>query len=85
MKFEDYMIEKSNRKNKKYMAYVDGKWVHFGDTRYEHYHDKLGEYKHLDHNDEKRRQAYRKRHGAIEGKPHEKPGTSAWFSWNVLW
>ena len=36
-------VRKSTRKNKKYVAQVNGKQVHFGDSRYEDYtkhHDK---------------------------------------------
>ena len=49
----------SKRKNKKYSVYIhkDGKvkLIHFGDSRYEQYFDKIGHYTHLNHNDEKRR------------------------------
>lgn len=83
MKFRGYDIQVSDRKDKKYVAIVDGKKVHFGAKGYEHYHDKLGHYKSLDHNDEKRRESYRARHGA---QGHQlKEGTPAWFSWHVLW
>jgi hypothetical protein len=39
--------------------------VHFGDNRYQQYRDStsLKLYKHLDHNDEKRKKAYYDRHG----------------------
>jgi capsid portal protein len=37
-------IVKSNRKHKKYVAVVDGKMVHFGDTRYGQYKDQIGVY-----------------------------------------
>ena len=33
-------FKQSTRKNKKYMVKYNGKWIHFGDTRYEHYRDK---------------------------------------------
>ena len=49
---ELYEPFKSTRKNKKYNIYVldnnnKKKKISFGDTRYEHYFDKLGKYKHL--------------------------------------
>lgn len=54
---------RSPRKNKKYMAlYNDGKIIHFGDSRYQHYHDKIGLYSYLDHNDENRKRLYKARH-----------------------
>ena len=42
------------------------KKISFGDTRYEHYFDKLGKYKHLNHNDKKRRESYRRRARGIK-------------------
>ena len=54
----------SKAKNKKYAAVIDGKkTINFGDKRYEQYNDKLGVYKKLNHNDEKRKKAYYSRHG----------------------
>ena len=53
----------SNISNKKYDVYSNGKKLFsFGQLPYEHYKDKIGYYKHLDHNDKKRREAYKKRH-----------------------
>lgn len=52
-------FSKSDSKNKKYKAQfkVGGstKTLNFGDKRYEQYHDKIGMYKNLDHNDPERR------------------------------
>ena len=57
----------STAKNKKYSVYVvkDGRkrLIHFGDSRYGQYHDKLGNYTHLDHNDPERKRLYYARHG----------------------
>ena len=49
-------IFRSTRKNKKYMVKYNDKWIHFGDTRYEHFRDKtpLKLFSYLDHNDDKR-------------------------------
>ena len=55
--------------------------VPFGDKRYEQYHDKLGFYSNLDHNDPERRRLYRLRHGH-EPRPKY---SAAWFAWNFLW
>jgi len=64
---ELYKPFKSSAKNKKYSVYVmkDGKrkLIHFGDSRYNQFRDKLGHYSHLDHNDSKRKKAYYARHG----------------------
>lgn len=55
-------IGQSNRKNKKYYVLLDDKGktirLDFGDKRYHHYHDKIGAYGYLDHNDMKRRDQY---------------------------
>lgn len=62
-----FYIIKSKRKNKKYDVY-DAKgnyFLSFGDKRYEHYQDKIGDYSHLDHMDKKRRANYRKRSAGI--------------------
>jgi len=63
-------IQKSSRKNKKYMVEIDGKTIHFGDNRYQHYKDRtsLKLYSHLDHNDKKRRMNYFKRHSGVSTK-----------------
>jgi len=85
-------FKKSTKKNKKYMVKTpNNKLVHFGDTRYEHFKDKtpLKLYSHLDHNDKKRRDAYRKRHQAIklkDGTPaYKNKEQSAYYSYNYLW
>lgn len=85
-------FRKSKTKDKKYDALTpSGKWIAFGDKRYEHYKDSTGLrlYSHLDHNDTNRRAAYRARHKEIK----TKDGTpayldkeqSAYYSWNYLW
>jgi hypothetical protein len=57
------------------------KKIPFGDKRYQQYHDKIGLYSHLDHNDEIRRLNYKKRHK--NDKLNEfSPG---YFSWYYLW
>lgn len=58
-------IQKSDRKNKKYMAiYPDDEIIHFGDNRYKQYKDStnIGIYSDMNHNDKKRRLNYFKRH-----------------------
>ena len=63
-------IQKSTRKNKKYMVIIDGKKIHFGSSLYPQYKDRtpLKLYSHLDHNDKKRRMNYFKRHSGVSTK-----------------
>jgi hypothetical protein len=88
----------STNPNKKYDIIVNGsgpdrphgpKKISFGSRKHQHYHDKIGMYSSLDHNDPIRRQAYRNRHSKIllaDGRPAYKVRyTPAWFSWNYLW
>lgn len=58
--------------------------VSFGAKGYEHYKDKaLGSYSSLNHNDAKRRAAYRNRHkGEGDSSRKYSPG---WFAWHYLW
>lgn len=78
--YKGYPIHTSNHQNKKYKAFVNGHWVHFGDRRYEQYYDIFGHYKHLDHHDQERRRLYYARHGKSANE-----GTSKWFSHHILW
>jgi len=88
----DYKLiefKKSKFKNKKYDAILINKKngkikkIPFGQKGYEQFKDVTGLhiYSHLDHQDKKRRELYRKRH---EGEQHNKY-SSGWFSWNYLW
>jgi hypothetical protein len=93
---------KSDREHKKYKAVIPVKlWnrfredktrspriVHFGDNRYQHFHDKIGKYKSLDHNDVTRRRRYRLRHAGIIAKGQRAIDikySPAWFSYYYLW
>jgi len=77
---ELYKPVKSTRKNKKYMIKTNKGIVHFGDNRYNQFKDKIGLYSDLDHNDEKRRDLYYKRHGKSAKKDSAK-----YFSHKYLW
>ena len=68
---------------KKYDVYSsdDKKLFSFGDTRYQQFKDKLGYFSFKDHNDEKRRASYRKRH-AKDNLDELSPG---YMSWHFLW
>ena len=82
--------------NKKYTAVLDnGKRVSFGDRRYEQYRDSVpkrlggGLYSHLDHNDAKRRENYRRRHAGVQKssgrRAIDEQYSPAWFSYHYLW
>ena len=74
----------SKAKNKKYSVYVKEnnkkKLIHFGDTRYGQFKDKIGHYKHLDHNDKQRRANYRSRFGDTKNK-----NTAKYWANKILW
>ena len=84
MKKELYKPFKSKAKNKKYSVYLmkdnKKKLIHFGDSRYGQYKDKLGHYKHLDHNDKKRKDKYYSRHG-----PSKDRTSAKYYSHKYLW
>jgi len=74
-------------KNKKYTAILVNKvtgrekLIHFGDSRYQQYRDRLGVYSYLDHGDEKRRKNYIKRHSAHSFKPYSANYFSRYYLW----
>jgi hypothetical protein len=78
-----YNFQRSTRAHKKYMVEVDGRVVHFGDSRYQHYKDRTGKglWSHLDHLDPDRRRAYKQRHERDRHVTHS-PG---WFADRYLW
>ncbi len=80
-----YKPFKSKAKHKKYSVYVKGatgkpRLIHFGDNRYGHFKDKIGEWSHLDHNDPKRKKNYYSRHGKATSKDSAK-----YWSHKILW
>lgn len=68
IKIGKFNYEKSTRKDKKLMVIVNGKKIHFGNPNYQHYKDKTGLWKELDHLDKKRRKNYLSRSGGIRNK-----------------
>jgi len=90
--FTPYIMKfsKSKVKNKKYTVITPkGKTIHFGDTRYEHYKDRIGIYSHLDHLDKERQRNYRARAKAIRNSKGEltynNPEYSNYYSYHFLW
>ena len=75
----------STAKNKKYSVYVlkDGKrrLIHFGDSRYGQYADRLKHYAHLDHKSEARREAFYRRHSGVS----RDKNSALYWSQQVLW
>ena len=73
-------IKQSDRKHKKYAVKVDDKWIHFGSDKHEDY---------LMHNDNKRRENYKKRHKAIklkDGTPaYKNKMQPAYWSMRFAW
>ena len=81
-----YKPFKSKAKNKKHSVYVmkDGKKriIHFGYKRYQHFKDRIGLYKNLDHNDKNRRRLYYIRHKEKNIKDKSRP---KYWSHKILW
>lgn len=80
----------------KYTAILpNGKRVHFGHRDYQHYKDSVPKslggklWTKLDHNDNKRRENYRKRHGGVltkdRSKAYLRKYSPSWFSYYFLW
>ena len=83
MYIKGYLIKVSTRKNKKYDVYKDDKYIiSFGDKNYQHYYDKIGHFRSLDHNNNKRRELYRARH---KNDNITDPEYAGYWSWNYLW
>lgn len=88
-----YNYEKSTRKDKKLMTVVekDGikKTIHFGSRDMQHFKDKTGIWKELDHNDKKRRENYLKRSKGIKNKKGEltylNPLSPNYHAIKILW
>ncbi len=87
---DGYTYSLSDNKNKKLKVVVDGKTIHFGDSRYEHYKDKTGLLpKSQNHGDEKRRTDYLTRSSKIKDKDGNltvnNPKSANYHSVRILW
>ncbi len=71
--YNDDNIAISTRKDKKYMVYHNGKWIHFGQFGYEDF---------TKHKDENRRQLFLKRNHKWKLKDKY---SSAYLSYWILW
>lgn len=74
-------FRRSTRKFKKYDVFKGEKYLFsFGDSRYQHFHDRLGLWNDLDHGDDLRLKRYYQRHG-----PKVKGLNADYFSKLYLW
>ena len=84
-----YIYEKSTKKDKKLMVKVGGKVIHFGDSRYQQYHDRTKIWASLDHNDKTRQANYLKRTANIrDGKGRltkDLPSSPNYHARRILW
>lgn len=75
--------------NKKYTVYNNGEWIDFGDKDVKHFHDKIGLYKKLDHNDERLRNLFLEKMKKIKNKNGipfcDNPMCSLYYSLRYLW
>jgi len=88
-KIGKYTYMKSTRKDKKLMVRVGKSLIHFGNPKYQHFKDKTGIWKSLDHNDEVRRQMYLTRSAGIKDSQgnltKDNPESANFHSRNILW
>lgn len=89
VKIGKYNYEKSTRKDKKLMTVVNGKKIHFGNPDYQHYRDRTGIWKSLDHNDKERRKSYLSRAKGIKDKNGDltwkNPESPNYHAIRILW
>ena len=79
MKIGKYFYEKSTRDSKKLMVKVDGKTIHFGDSKMEQFKDKTKIWKSRDHGDVKRQ---KNKEGKLTWKD---PKNANYHSIKILW
>lgn len=80
-----FYIKKSNRQYKKYDVFdANHQYIlSFGDSRYQHFYDQMGDYNYLNHLDAFRRHSYRKRSSRIGNLTN--PYSANFWSYNFLW
>jgi len=73
-------LQKSTRKNKRFMVEYQGRLIHFGSATGSTFGD---------HGDEKKRKAWRARHSKIKRKDgslaYKDKNSPSYWSWNLLW
>ncbi len=88
-KIGKYTYFKSDKKDKKLMTIVDGKKIHFGSSKMEHFKDRTGIWASKDHNDKQRRKNYLTRSAGIKNKEgkftKDIPSSPNYHSRRILW
>jgi hypothetical protein len=89
VKIGKYNYEKSTKKDKKLMTIVDGKTIHFGSSKMEHFKDQTGIWSNKDHGDKVRRKNYLTRSAGIKNKKGElskdDPKSPNYHARKILW
>lgn len=89
VKIGKYDYEKSTRKDKKLMTTVNGKTIHFGNPNYQHFKDRTGIWRKLDHENPQRRKNYLTRAKGIKNKKGEltwkNPESPNYHAIRILW
>jgi hypothetical protein len=89
VKIGKYDYKKSTRPDKKLMTEVNGKIVHFGSSKMEHFKDKTGIWSSKNHGDDKRRKSYLARAKGIKNKEGDltwkNPNSPNYHSIRILW
>jgi hypothetical protein len=89
VKINGYFYKKSTNPKKKLMTFVEGRAIHFGDSKMEHYKDRTGYWKSKDHNDKIRRKNYLARSAKITNKRKEltkdNPKYANYHARRILW
>ena len=89
VKIGKYNYEKATAKNKKLSVIVDGKKINFGHTSYQHFKDKTGIWKSLNHGDKERRKNYLTRSKGIKDKngnlTKDDPTKANYHAIRILW
>ena len=84
-----YEYSRSTRKHKKLMVKVNGKAIHFGDSREQHFKDRTGIFASQDHNDPERRKSYLRRTANIRNKEgkltRDDPTSANYHARRILW
>lgn len=89
VKIGKYEYTKSTKKGKKLMTMVQGRIIHFGDSSMQHFKDKTGIWKKLDHGDKTRQKSFLARSKGIKLKDGslawKNPMSPAYHSVRILW
>ena len=89
VKIGEYEYTKSPVKHKKLRVKVGKVTIDFGDSRYQHFKDRTGIWKSLDHNNDDRRKNYLQRSANIKDKAgnltKDNPAKANYHARRILW